>query len=1440
MKIKILITGALLLLLCATTQAQTPTIVQDISPGIITVYVGQGVKLSASFSGPQPIVYQWQHAGVDDMAVTNIFNATNTTFTIPSATLADAGYYQLQAENSFGPNTSSIGQVSVIEGTPTYLWSAPISFAGLDAEQILTNFPANDKIAGALVAKNGGDPITVILTNANNQPIVFAGAGVWASLSGGNGYGTGANTNLTGNADFNACLNDAYTNNATHTITMSGLKVGQQYQVQLFGLDDRNGLTPAGSSRLVSWQDPADATDLGEIFAMADNVYMLGTFTATNTVMTIRQNMLDNTNGNFNCLVLRAVGWNPPPYFTRQPVDGVAYIGGSLALSGLAAGDSTVPSPTITYQWAAGPAGGPYTNLVEGAKYIGTQTSSLTISNLVVSDGTPVYVLIASNGGGSQSQNSREVSLLVQPRTLVGQWLNAGASLADVSGFSLAANHGAYAIGAGVYVFTNDVPPGKTGVSLRFNSATADSGLAISNSSTADANHDKTFDEAIQNAFTVSVWGKGFPVGWSPFVSKWGEGPPYNTPNGGWQMRAEGDGQHACFSVRDLNAGGLVFGKAGDALDDLTTTIPSNDGGWHLYTGTFDAATGIRSLYVDSVLAAQETNNVAYDLAAWAHVCIGAKESPATAGLPATTLGNFSTGLNIYDVRIYNYAVSQGEIATNLYGVIPVVVNGEPISVGSFTNQSARFSATVGGTLPIKYQWQLNGVNIQNLADSANFIGANSNILTILNVTPNDAGSYQLIASNVILGVTYTVVSSNALLYIVQKTLVGQWFDGNANLADVSGHTPGGIHDGYVVGGANYSFTNDVPPFRTGESIRFSSSDTAISISNSATTDGATYTNTFDTSAYSVAFWAKDRGPGGANWISWVGKGGYNNDGEYNGLGWSVGIEAWSQHLYYSLDGIDNGTTVYTLGNGLWGNTTMESSPQAIPSDDTTWHHYAATYSPVTRVRNLYMDAVLVGQQTNLAPSYTLAASKHLVIGGQEQTTHGFTGFARARIYDVRFYNYDITPDQIQQLNAVPASSPAQIFKQPAASAMTTNGYAEVNVGYVGVIVSFSATVGGGGPLTNQWQFNSVNLVDGTRPDGAVISGSMTIVPASGFGTASLKIANVTSNEAGVYTLIVANANGSVVSSNVVLTVGTNSVAPAPAGSLVGQWLNGTTSLADTSGFTPAGTHDAVVQSGTVWWTNDVPPIAAPGSHSLFFNNAGLTITNSSTLDANYTNTFDLAISNSMTVECWAKGWPGTWNPWLSKYGENGLGWQLRCDGWNTACFTVRPQGDMGAPNSSNDGSWHHYAATYDVTSGLMQLYIDGTRAVTWGSVAQEALSPASHLMIGGRDSGGNSFGNYFAGAIYGVKIYNTALTEAQVNTAMVAAAGPPTFSGGAPVVTTGPNGPQFVLTWFGSASLLSATNVAGPFLPVAGATSPYTNILNSATPDMFFKLSSP
>jgi len=389
-----------------------PVIVNDTTPGSpFNMYVGQGVTFSATFSAPGFITYHWQKSP-DNVTFTNIPGATSNTYTIPSAALSDAGYYQLQASNFNGSATSSATHITVNSATPVYTWSAPVPFAGLSAEQILTNFPSTNKIAGALAAQSGINPITVILTNAGNAPIVFAGDGNWASLSGGSSFLLNVNTNKTGNNRFNSALNVGYNGNPTHNITLGGLVAGKKYQVQLFALDNRPNLTPDGTLQFSSFQDPADANGItSEQSAMADNVYVLGTFTATSTEMTIQQNLVSSV-GNFNALVLRSVGWEPPPYITVEPKSTNNFVGSSASLTGSAAADSTIGNPTITYQWASGPSGGPYVNLTEGSKYAGVTTASLTVSNLVDADATPVYVLRATDGGGTVI--SKEAHIYVQ------------------------------------------------------------------------------------------------------------------------------------------------------------------------------------------------------------------------------------------------------------------------------------------------------------------------------------------------------------------------------------------------------------------------------------------------------------------------------------------------------------------------------------------------------------------------------------------------------------------------------------------------------------------------------------------------------------------------------------------------------------------------------------------------------------------------------------------------------------------------------------------------------------------------------------------------------------------------------------------------------------------------------------------------------------------
>jgi arabinan endo-1,5-alpha-L-arabinosidase len=304
--------------------------------------------------------------------------ATGVTATNYNATglAGTTTYYYVVSAVVSGFETPDSAQALATTLSPfAYSWGSPVSFAGLNAGQILTNFPGTVVVA-ALFAQNGGSSITVTLGGSS---IVFAPANTsWAGLAGGSGYTTGASTNSTGNANFDSCLNAFYYDTGPHLITLSNLVVGRQYSVQLFALDDRN-LSPAGSARTVNWQNPADTTNVSPTYSMADNKYIVLTCVASNAVQVIQENLLNSSYGNFNCLVLRAV-----------MVPGTVTLGNlSQTYDGTAKSASATTTPTnltanLTYNGSANAPtnAGSYTVIgtINDTNWRGSATNTLVIS----------------------------------------------------------------------------------------------------------------------------------------------------------------------------------------------------------------------------------------------------------------------------------------------------------------------------------------------------------------------------------------------------------------------------------------------------------------------------------------------------------------------------------------------------------------------------------------------------------------------------------------------------------------------------------------------------------------------------------------------------------------------------------------------------------------------------------------------------------------------------------------------------------------------------------------------------------------------------------------------------------------------------------------------------------------------------------------------------
>jgi len=410
----------------------------------------------------------------------------------------------------------------------------------------------------------------------------------------------------------------------------------------------------------------------------------------------------------------------------------------------------------------------------------------------------------------------------------------------------------------------------------------------------------------------------------------------------------------------------------------------------------------------------------------------------------------------------------------------------QPQSVSAVAGATAQISATVLGPLPLAYQWQLNSVNLLN---DASFSGVNSNILTILNVAQADAGSYRLIVTNSFGSAT----SSNAVLSIETPSLVGEWLGGAANLADVSGYSAPGTHDGYIVGASHYRFTNDVPSGKTGQSLVFYNGDTGLAISNSSTLD-ARYVNTFDNpinNAFSVTCWAKGF-PG--QWSPWVSKFGETE------AGWQLRDDgSVSNGQTYSCFTVRNGGVgANSLGTDVYGNPD-DMATRSIASDDGNWHLYAGIFSAATGLRSLYVDGVLAAQETGNA-AYTLAAAEHLCIGAKDSPPgNSFGNESIFEIYDVRVYNYDLSSTQVQPLAAItqaPSSSPRPALSaitsrgvpaspQPTAPPLTTTPKATAQTSFAGIVPGQDGIMPNGVSVPTDFPY--INITTSNNPDAQYI-----------------------------------------------------------------------------------------------------------------------------------------------------------------------------------------------------------------------------------------------------------------------------------------------------------------------------------------------------------------
>jgi uncharacterized repeat protein (TIGR03803 family) len=130
------------------------------------------------------------------------------------------------------------------------------------------------------------------------------------------------------------------------------------------------------------------------------------------------------------------------------------------------------------------------------------------------------------------------------------------------------------------------------------------------------------------------------------------------------------------------------------------------------------------------------------------------------------------SNVNAADVGTYkvvvsnaaNVAISDG-VALTITSSAPVIIS-QPASQAAPQGATATFTVAAAGNTPLFYQWQWDKTN---LTDGGNVSGSASNVLTLMNLSPTNAGTYSVMVSNT-LGST---PSFNASLTVVSLTAPG-------------------------------------------------------------------------------------------------------------------------------------------------------------------------------------------------------------------------------------------------------------------------------------------------------------------------------------------------------------------------------------------------------------------------------------------------------------------------------------------------------------------------------------------------------------------------------------------------------------------------------------------------------------------------------------------
>jgi hypothetical protein len=646
------------------------------------------------------------------------------------------------------------------------------------------------------------------------------------------------------------------------------------------------------------------------------------------------------------------------------------------------------------------------------------------------------------------------------------------------------------------------------------------------------------------------------------------------------------------------------------------------------------------------------------------------------------------------------YAVSGYDLCTGWgtpagQGLIDAFVGPASPTPAYIVTQPLSQTMTVGGTVTFSVlPGGLPPFAYQWILNGTNLAGATNDSLTLDNVQVGQAGDYQVIVTN-----AFGSASSVSAILTVYESSPGcaPVPAGLVSWWAAEGNLNDfmGLNNGTVMGSIGYA-NGEV-----GQAFVFDGNSGYVTVPASPTLDiGSTGT--------------------GVTIECWI------NPSDYDVNVYGAPIVEWDSDTTDGLQIWCGGNLNANVKDSSNNPHQFESASGVLAAN--VWQHVALTYDITSGNACIYLNGTVVASQN--FGSFTPETSFPMNIGSRTAPIIGQGDIYNGLVDEISIYNRALSSSEIQ--NIFVAGSSGKCFTAPVIISQPASQMA----GMGGTAV-FSVIADGSATMAYQWMFQGTNLAGQT--------------------SSTLTLSDIQPGQFGVYTVLVTNIFGAVLSSNAVLTVST----PAPVPSGLVSWWAAEGNANDTMGLNNGTVMGSLsYTSGEVGQAFDFDGstsyIAVPASPTLNIGAAGTGITIEGWIQPN---AFDVNVSGAPIIE-----WDSNTTDGLQFWSGGVLYGNLK----DTYGNDHRIQTANGVLNTS---SWQHVAMTYDKASGNAFIYLNGSVMVSqnFGSFTPQTTYPAN---IGRRMGQPIGLGDTYGGLMDELSIYNRALSPGEIQAIYVAGGG--------------------------------------------------------------------